>query len=334
MLKRNQGTKNRGILVPNVMIVVGMPRSGTTWLAKMLDACPRVLYLHEPDSGSHTRGWPLFVEKRHIKEETKKLANRFFSELPWNASPRMYARPPFFPKTFLPHGGREILYFLSAIDKLFPSVSNRLAFKYFFTLQGPVHLLIKSVESFGRIPLFAEAVENLRLIHIVRHPGAVVNSIMKGEKLGRFKDNRSVADSTERLKALCSLKEAAEHGLSFTKLMCEHVVARMAWWWLISTEKSIKDCESLAQSKIVIYEELCSKPFEMMRDLYSWLGLEFHDRAIKYIKDMINTHSRRYYSVYRHPHQVANAWKKEMDRESIRMVEQVLSSSWLAELWN
>src|SRR5215831_20569040 len=34
----------------NVVLLLGAPRSGTTWLAKILDSHPDVLYRHEPDT--------------------------------------------------------------------------------------------------------------------------------------------------------------------------------------------------------------------------------------------------------------------------------------------
>src|SRR5690348_2541774 len=36
-------------LSESVILVVGSPRSGTTWLAKIIDSHPDVLYRHEPD---------------------------------------------------------------------------------------------------------------------------------------------------------------------------------------------------------------------------------------------------------------------------------------------
>ncbi len=32
------------------ILIVGLPRSGTTWIGKLLDSSPLTLYLHEPDS--------------------------------------------------------------------------------------------------------------------------------------------------------------------------------------------------------------------------------------------------------------------------------------------
>jgi hypothetical protein len=33
-----------------LLLLFGMPRSGTTWLAKIIDSHPDIIYRHEPDS--------------------------------------------------------------------------------------------------------------------------------------------------------------------------------------------------------------------------------------------------------------------------------------------
>src|SRR5690349_13785638 len=43
------GRLNRGDNGRCVIFVFGLPRSGTTWLAKIFDSHPDVLYRHEPD---------------------------------------------------------------------------------------------------------------------------------------------------------------------------------------------------------------------------------------------------------------------------------------------
>jgi hypothetical protein len=41
-------------------MILGAPRSGTTWLGKIFDSHPRVLYRHEPDSVYRTVAIPSF----------------------------------------------------------------------------------------------------------------------------------------------------------------------------------------------------------------------------------------------------------------------------------
>jgi hypothetical protein len=42
----------------NSVIILGLPRSGTTWISKILDSHPAVVYRHEPDSVKKLRNVP------------------------------------------------------------------------------------------------------------------------------------------------------------------------------------------------------------------------------------------------------------------------------------
>ena len=42
------------------ILAIGMPRSGTTWIGKILDSHPRTLYRHEPDTWRRLDTIPLF----------------------------------------------------------------------------------------------------------------------------------------------------------------------------------------------------------------------------------------------------------------------------------
>ena len=56
-------------------LLFGMPRSGTTWIAKIFDSHPDTLYRHEPDSGGTLNEVPFFPktdqwEKHHRAVES------------------------------------------------------------------------------------------------------------------------------------------------------------------------------------------------------------------------------------------------------------------------
>ncbi len=44
-----------------LLLLFRMSRSGTTWLGKILDSHPDVLYIHEPDSEIKIKSVPLFA---------------------------------------------------------------------------------------------------------------------------------------------------------------------------------------------------------------------------------------------------------------------------------
>ena len=50
----------------NLVFLLGAPRSGTTWLAKLFDSHPNVLYRNEPDSVLHEPRVPLLCQPEDI----------------------------------------------------------------------------------------------------------------------------------------------------------------------------------------------------------------------------------------------------------------------------
>lgn len=46
----------------NVVLLFGMPRSGTTWIGKVFDSHPATVYRHEPDTWRFIEDIPLFAE--------------------------------------------------------------------------------------------------------------------------------------------------------------------------------------------------------------------------------------------------------------------------------
>ena len=51
-----------------IIMVMGLPRSGTTWLGKIFDCHPQTFYSHEPDSVHRFRDVPLLVAHEAIEE--------------------------------------------------------------------------------------------------------------------------------------------------------------------------------------------------------------------------------------------------------------------------
>ncbi len=45
-----------------LVLVFGMPRSGTTWLGKIFDSHPETLYRHEPDAWGRLNAMPLLAQ--------------------------------------------------------------------------------------------------------------------------------------------------------------------------------------------------------------------------------------------------------------------------------
>src|SRR6185369_10661099 len=52
----------------NLVLLLGAPRSGTTWLAKILDSHPNVVYRHEPDTVIRNDAIPYLCPREGVSE--------------------------------------------------------------------------------------------------------------------------------------------------------------------------------------------------------------------------------------------------------------------------
>ena len=81
-----------------IVLLFGMPRSGTTWLGKLFDAQRQTYYLHEPDSVDANINIPLLLDAKTA--ESSPLS----AQLPkWfrNKAEKVIASRPFFAKDYL-----------------------------------------------------------------------------------------------------------------------------------------------------------------------------------------------------------------------------------------
>ena len=83
----------------NAILVFGMRRSGTTWLAKIFDSHPETLYRHEPDSWIALPEVPYFPEIGKEPTLSPEL-DRFYEELGRCSLPHVVAKAPYFDKNY------------------------------------------------------------------------------------------------------------------------------------------------------------------------------------------------------------------------------------------
>src|SRR2546425_7943601 len=82
-----------------LILLLGSSRSGTTWLAAILNSYPEVIYSHEPLSRLQAPELDRLIEKiktsgNLLQDERRQLV------LEWCAANHACRRPPFFAKSF------------------------------------------------------------------------------------------------------------------------------------------------------------------------------------------------------------------------------------------
>jgi hypothetical protein len=87
------------VSTPDPMFIIGAPRSGTTWLAKIFDSHPDVFYLHEPDTVLRNPALPIICRRGEIAKY-RPVADEYVKRLLQTQTLKTVGSLPVFGKTY------------------------------------------------------------------------------------------------------------------------------------------------------------------------------------------------------------------------------------------
>lgn len=303
-------------LAATAILIVGAPRSGTTWLAKILDSHPDVLYRHEPDevvpeSGSIQTNMALWVRQR---------------------DPRTAGKRPFFAKSWQSapaHLLRTGLAFAGA-------AATRIG--------GPVwpipdlgtisrsRLVIKSVRLAAGIGAFAQTYPMGRALLILRHPCGQVASVMRGTRDGRF--DLAAAGTDMPFDETAAVAFAARHGMAEPVFQRLPDAAKYAWSWREFNEPAVASTAGHINARIVVYEDLCASPLDQARAILAFSGLRWQQQTETFLRRSTTYDGQAgYYEVVRNSLAAAERWRTAMSTEDQHAVRAVVRDSPLIRYW-
>jgi hypothetical protein len=299
-----------------VSFVLGAPRSGTTWLAKVLDSHPDVLYRHEPDIALQDYSFPTLCEESDVPQYVGD-ARRYLDRLLDVRTLKTAGGFPLFPKRYrsapataarvavlLALGAAQQLPALRLLAGRFP-VPDLVDFRHAPNLR----VVVKSVSALGRAGLLVQAMPRSRFVLILRHPCGQVASMLRGSALNKFEE------SLETGSGLIT-STARRYGLTrkaFTQLSLPE---QHAWDWAIMNEFAIDQLEGLGRMKIVLYEEFCAEPRERAREIFDYLNIDWAPQTERFLERSTTYSGRdRYYQVYKNTQEAMNRWRTELRPE-------------------
>lgn len=313
-------------IIETVTLVLGAPRSGTTWLAKILDSHPDVLYRHEPDE---------------LHRPVAGLSPRRQIET-WLAErrPRAAGKRPFFPKSWMPPSlaavRNAIAWSVHGAGRL-PGVGRAISHvnlpDFLDQHQAErVHGVIKLVG--WDATTVARALPRSRSLFILRHPCGQVASVMKGAAHGRF--GSSGADSEAPFDFDRAALFAKARGVPEAAFHSLPDAAKYAWCWIAFNEPVLGRVNGMSNVRLVLYEDLCSRPEPLARELLRFVGLPWHDQTARFIQG--STHhagrsAKDYYAVLRSSTATADRWRTTMPEPDQEAVRSVARRSRLAAYW-
>ncbi len=277
------------------VLVVGLARSGTSWLGKILDSDPHVLYRYEPFSIGRCKLFdPVATCIERLGQDTscEKLLENGFRRLFYLKSEDTSGGSPRFRKNFLDVNLLPLTY-------LFPFFLKDALLRLIFKKRR-IRFVAKIVEFDWGLEWISRCLGYPKVIFIIRHPCANVFSYLSGKKFGMGKR---------------SAKEWA------------------GVWKTVHERLDIPDKMKIPNFKLVVYEELCNRPMETVEEIYRFLGWKVETQTVAFVKESISSDSSGYWSVYKNPLKSAYKWKKGLSKEDIEEVYKVVGDSELMRLW-
>jgi hypothetical protein len=311
------------------LLLIGARRSGTTWLGKIFDSHPGVLYRHEPDTVVRTRVFPDFCDAADIAAHRPE-ARDYLLQLAGVRTLKSAGSLPLLPKSYQDRSAfrlrRAIVLGLKACEQIAPirAWARRIAIP---DLLGPgasdqdPFCVIKSVSSCGRVGLYAEAMPEARILLILRHPCGQVASTLRGVALQKF-------EKTVPVEEIIGLPQADRYGLTVARLQAMSEAERHAWHWAVLNEKALDDLPEGSRGRVMRYEDLCTAPEAVAHELFDFAGLAWDPQVDRFIEDSTKPTARdRYYRVEKDPIVAMNKWRQELSPEDQRRVMAVAAQT-------
>lgn len=313
-----------------MILVFGLPRSGTSWMGKIFDSHPDTLYLHEPDKHIHLRDVPMLLPAEPCQE-----LDELLRQVLANRSPGVTGKLPAFTKSYR-SGARHLArnavgYAARALPRRF---ADRVRVPDLVDPGArPPRLVWKSINSAGRLGALARRLPGARCLLLLRHPCGQIASVLRGYSSGTVRGLPPPSEQYRVLETLLATRAARARGLTMDALRAMHPVERMAWRWVLFLEKAVADTAGLANCRLLRYEDLCAAPVDGARELFAFTGLAWHPRTEEFIRESTDGESDRYFGVRKDPGRSVSKWRRELAAADVRRIFDVVKQSPVGRLY-
>jgi hypothetical protein len=303
-------------------MILGLGRSGTSWLMKIFDHHPMVFAIYEPESLT-ARSTPSNAAEPSPQEIAKHVEEFFACR-----GLRAIRRRPILRKAYRSisaHFFRTgLIYGLSGLARL-ARIDQRIA-----ALDVPdmadlssAHHVVKCVSGESRFPEFMSEDLPVRIVFILRHPCGQALSHLRGIELGKMNplylpERRLLASIIEFGKPASELVEADFDMLEI-----------LAIRWAVYNGLAIRKAEGLRNVRVVRYEDLCADPIGEAQAIFAWAGLDWRPECEAFLRDSLTQEGEgaTYHAVSRNPQIAADRWKSRMTAPDIDRVKAICRHS-------
>jgi hypothetical protein len=259
-----------------VISIHGAPRSGTSWLGQIFDSSPNVRYKFQP---LFSYAFKDRINLQSTKEEFMKFLDELYNK-----------QDPFLDQLDKKEDGRYPIFKIKE--------------------ENPPILVMKMVRYHYLIPHLISNVPNIKIIGIVRHPCAVLNSWRKAprEFLNEWNFN-----------------EEWMFAQSKNKFRPEEYYGYHRWKELTMLFLELEKHQNKS-FKLVKYEDLVRNTEIEVNNIFDFCGIDIHHQTEEFLYQSTHIHQSDEYSVYKGNKNIRD-WEKELPPEIISYIENDLKGT-------
>jgi hypothetical protein len=303
-----------------MIFIFGFARSGSTWLGKIFDSHPDLLYLHEPDISD--RGIENFPHWFTTTPTSKEIAGAalYLRRLLDIRDARTIGIRPFFRKSYRGTAAEaahlSLIYAAKLLERIEPvRVANAIHIPDLAFGHRPLRTVIKSVSALGRAEALLAADSSLIPLHLIRHPCGFIASMLRGAK-------RNLIDWPRQLGRLAATRSAERLGLDRDNLNENDDVAILAWSWLLSNAEAHSAIRK-ANGLVLNYDTLASDPLAHVCSLFNQLQLGWPVQTQNFLQ-LSQSSEGGYFSVFRNSREAAERWRTELDKATVARIRSIV----------
>lgn len=322
--------------LPNdrIILILGAPRSGTSWLGKAFDSHPDVILRHEPDTILRDTTMPgvcLPAEVEHHVPAARQYLHRLADVRTLKTSGQL----PLYPKNFQRPLARYLrtgfVLGLHVVEKALGLRKVLREVRIPDAVRGDdlsrVRLVIKSVSSLGRARLFAQALPGVRIVHLIRSPFGQVASVMRGLQQHRFEDPSAVEE-------VLLTRLAAKYGLTLARMQAMPLVEQLAWHWSIMNELALEELADIPNVQTIRYMDLVLDPIGQAQQIFAGCNLQWHDQTTRFLRKSTSfAGPDLYYQVYKNGSEPLFKWRQELAKDEVSRILDVVKASPVCKIY-